>query len=308
MVDLFVANTDNAWFDFLSSEPNIITEVNFWWPGEMAFRAIQPGELLVFRLKSPRNKIGGFGVFSSHSSLPIQIAWESFGRANGVPSFEALRNSIARYRTAAAVGPMTNIGCTILVEPVFLPSDLWLDVPSSWSPSIQRGKMYSTDDAEGLKLWNELEDAAQMSKAPVASELAELQARYGTPALITPRLGQGAFRVAVTEAYDRQCAVTGGKVLPALDAAHIKPYSEGGFHTKPNGILLRKDIHSVFDAGYATVDENYRFLVSKKVKEVYNNGEEYLRLDGKELRLPSRRSDWPNLDFLRWHNVNRFLS
>jgi putative restriction endonuclease len=99
MVHLFVANTDNAWFDFLSSEPNV-TEVNFWWPGEMAFRAIQAGELLAFRLKSPRNKIGGFGVFSSHSLLPVQIAWDSFGRANGVPWFEALRSAIAEYRAA----------------------------------------------------------------------------------------------------------------------------------------------------------------------------------------------------------------
>jgi putative restriction endonuclease len=68
-------------------------------------------------------------------------------------------------------------------------------------------------------------------------------------------------------------------------------------HTKSNSILLRKDIHSVFDAGYATVDENYRFLVSKKVKEVFNNGEEYLRLDGKTLRLPIRKPESPNLDF-----------
>ena len=227
MVHLFVANTDNAWFDFLSSEPNV-TEVNFWWPGEMAFRAIQAGELLAFRLKSPRNKIGGFGVFSSHSLLPVQIAWDSFGRANGVPSFEALRSAIAEYRAGTVVGPMTNIGCTVLVEAVFLPSDLWVDVPLSWSRSIQRGKIYSTDDVEGLGLWNGLQDAAQMSGASVATELAEVQARYGAPTLVTPRLGQGAFRVAVTEAYGRQCAVTDGKVLPALDAAHIRPYSEGG--------------------------------------------------------------------------------
>lgn len=250
----------------------------------------------------------GFGVFSSHSLLPIQLAWDSFGHANGVSSFEALRTAIAEYRTDSAIGPMTNIGCTILVEPIFFPSDLWFDVPSSWSRSIQRGKVYSTDNAEGLKLWNQLQDAAQMCMATVSSEMTEVQARYGAPALITPRLGQGAFRVAVTEAYGRQCAVTDGRVLPALDAAHIKPFSEGGLHTNSNGILLRKDIHSVFDAGYATVDENYRFLVSKKVKEVFNNGEEYLRLDGKPLRRPSRKLDWPNPDFLRWHNVNRFLS
>ena len=70
MVNLFIANTDNAWFDFLSSEPDV-TEVNFWQPGEKAFRAIQPGELLVFRLKSPHNKIGGFGIFSSYFSSTI---------------------------------------------------------------------------------------------------------------------------------------------------------------------------------------------------------------------------------------------
>jgi putative restriction endonuclease len=66
---------------------------------------------------------------------------------------------------------------------------------------------------------------------------AEPVARYGAPTLITPRLGQGAFRVAVTEAYGRQCAVSEGKVLPALDAAHIRPYSDGGGHIKSNGIL-----------------------------------------------------------------------
>jgi putative restriction endonuclease len=308
MVDLFLANTDNAWFDFLSSQADI-TEVNFWWPGEMGFRALQPGELLAFRLKRPRNKIGGFGVFSSHSLLPIQLAWDSFGRANGVASFDSLRHAIAEYRTDTAVGPMTNIGCTILVEPVFFPPDLWIDVPSSWSPSIQRGKTYSTDSVDGLNLWNQLHNAAQMCTAPVASELSEVhQARYGTPTLIAPRLGQGAFRVAVTEAYGRQCAVTDGKVLPALDAAHIKPYGEGGYHVKSNGILLRKDIHCVFDAGYATVDKDYRFVVSKKVKEVFNNGEEYLRLHGKNLRLPSKKSEWPNPEYLLWHNDNRFIS
>ncbi|SRR6266436_6271728 len=66
MVNVYIANTDNSWFDFLSSEADL-TEVNFWSPGETAFRAIQQGEILAFRLKSPRNKIGGFGIFSSNT-------------------------------------------------------------------------------------------------------------------------------------------------------------------------------------------------------------------------------------------------
>lgn len=304
MVSLFVANTDNSWFDFLSSERNL-AEVNFWWPGEMAFRAIQAGELLVFRLKSPRNKIGGFGIFSSHSPLPIQMAWETFGRANGVPSFEALRGAIARLRNVAM--PSTNIGCTVLVEPVFLPEPLWLDLPPSWSSSIQRGKLYSSDNAEGLDLWNRLMSAASMSDMPIVGGFSEEAPRYGTPVLIAPRLGQGAFRVAVTEAYDRQCAISDGKVLPALDAAHIRPYGEGGTHAKSNGILMRRDIHSVFDAGYVTIDETYRFVVSQKVKDVFKNGEEYRRLHGKALRPPRLKTDWPDIEQLRWHNTNRFL-
>jgi putative restriction endonuclease len=166
--------------------------VNFWWPGETAFRAIQPGEIFVLRLKSPRNKIGGFGVFSSNSLLPIQMAWDAFGRSNGVPSVEALTNAIAEYRTGNVVGLSTNIGCTILVEPIFLPSRLWLDLPPSWSRNIQRGKVYSTENTEGLDLWNRLHEAAQVCTIAPNVGFSEPQTRYGTPTLITPRLGQGA--------------------------------------------------------------------------------------------------------------------
>jgi hypothetical protein len=129
MVSLYIANTDNDWFDFLSSETDV-TEVNFWQPGAKAFYAIQPGELFVFRLKSPRDKIGGFGVLSNSSILPLQIAWESFGRSNGTASYAELRTSIAKYRADEDVGPATNIGCRILVEPVFFPPHIWMDLPS----------------------------------------------------------------------------------------------------------------------------------------------------------------------------------
>jgi putative restriction endonuclease len=313
MINIFVANTDNAWFDFLSAETDL-TEVNFWSPGETNFRALQPGEILAFRLKSPRNKIGGFGIFSDHSRFPIQMAWETFGRSNGVSSLEGLRRAIAQLRTNIAVLPSTNIGSTILVQPIFFPSYLWFDLPASWSRSIQRGKLYPTDNVEGLQLWTHLLDTAKLCDATNALDIINApgmsdhsQARYGTPMLITPRLGQGAFRVAVTEAYGRQCAITNGKVLPALDAAHIRPYGEGGAHTKSNGILLRKDIHSIFDAGYVTIKDDLTFSVSNKVREVFNNGEEYLRLHGTLLRRPERKEDWPDTEFLRWHNKERYL-
>jgi putative restriction endonuclease len=191
---------------------------------------------------------------------------------------------------------------------VFLPPEAWFDVPASWSQSIVQGKAYSADSEEGALLWSNLQRGAIATGPPAAPGFLEQeQARYGEPVLVTPRLGQGAFRVAITELYRRQCALTGGKVLPALDAAHIRPYAEGGTHTKSNGILLRKDVHSVFDAGYATIDTDYRFVVSAKIKDIFHNGEEYRRLHGLPLRVPDNPAERPDRSLLQWHNDCRYL-
>lgn len=139
------------------------------------------------------------------------------------------------------------------------------------------------------------------------SGVAEKQYRFGEPTLIKPRLGQGAFRIAVIDAYNRACAVSGGKVLPALEAAHIRPYAEGGTHNVSNGILLRRDIHSVFDAGYVTIDRNLRFVVSDRVKTDFNNGNEYRRLHGGTISVPSSPQYQPDEAALQWHNEQVFL-
>ena len=307
MANIYVANTDNEWFDFLSSIPGI-DEVNFWKPSTGSFKAIAEGERFAFRLKSPRNKIGGFGTFVKSSALPIQIAWDAFGAKNGVPSMSALIEAIARYRTGEIVTPSTFIVCRVLVEPVFLPPTLWIDVPASWSGSIMQGKTFLGDTEEGTALQKKLEAISDALGSAHNSGLSETQRnRFGEPVQIVPRLGQGAFRVTITELYHRQCALTAGKVLPALEAAHIRPYSEGGTHTKSNGILLRKDIHSVFDAGYATIDTDYRFIVSEKIRDVFDNGEEYRKLHGTHLRLPTNIAEHPDRMALQWHNEHRYL-
>lgn len=132
-------------------------------------------------------------------------------------------------------------------------------------------------------------------------------AGYGAPIPVRPRIGQGAFRINVTRAYQGECAISGTRVAPALDAAHVKPFSEGGDHSIQNGILLRKDIHSVFDSGFATIDENRRLIVSPQVKSIFNNGHEYRKLHGKAIR-EAAHPDWRVSDeFLRWHRENRYV-
>ncbi len=304
MVKIYIGNTDNDWFDYLASM-SVTDEVNFWQPSLASFKAIGEGERFAFRLKSPRNRIGGFGTLTKSSVLPIQTAWEFFGTRNGVPNLQEFVRAIAQYRKGDIVTASTSIVCRILVEPIFLPPEQWFPVPG-WSNSIVKGKTFSGESEEGIALWGALNERAKAFRPAWGFGTTEELARFGKPTLIQPRLGQGAFRVAVTDLYGRQCALTDGKVLPALDAAHIRPYSEGGHHSKSNGILLRKDIHSVFDAGYATFDQQYRFVVSEKVRDIFQNGNEYRRLHGNKLRLPDAIADYPDKEALRWHNDNRY--
>lgn len=137
--------------------------------------------------------------------------------------------------------------------------------------------------------------------------LEEPEARYGNSVLTKVRLGQGAFRVLVTDAYNRKCAISGEKTLPVLEAAHIKPYAESGPHFISNALLLRSDLHKLFDTGYLTITEEFKVEVSKRIKEEYQNGKEYYRFHGNQLfTLPNRSKDNPENRFIQWHNENIF--
>jgi putative restriction endonuclease len=81
-----------------------------------------------------------------------------------------------------------------------------------------------------------------------------LDTRYGSSRIVKSRIGQGTFRLLVTKAYHYGCAITGVKTLPALEAAHIRPYSDYGPNKTCNGLLLRRDIHALFDKGYITIN------------------------------------------------------
>ncbi len=112
-----------------------------------------------------------------------------------------------------------------------------------------------------------------------------------------PRLGQGTFRIAVTGAYGA-CAVSGEHSLPALEAAHVRPYADGGAHALPNGLLLRADIHRLYDAGYVTVTPDYRFRVSRDLVDDFHNGREYERFAGREISVPRAPGDRPAAELL----------
>ena len=303
-LNLVVAVTDGEWFDLLRQTPDL-DEVNFWAPSGANFRALQPGELFLFKLHAPRNFIVGGGVFAHANVMPCSLAWEAFGISNGARSAKEMRTRIAKYRNIGS-GDRSDfpVGCRILTQPFFFDEPEWMPAPASWHPQIVNLKTYSTGDAEGLKLWEDVQERLNRRAAPV---LADEGQRYGKPRLIPPRLGQGAFRALVTDVYNRRCAITAERTLPALEAAHIRPYSENGAHEAANGLLLRRDIHSLFDAGYVTVTPKLRFEVSKRIQEEFENGRHYYALHGKEIAEPNDPAHQADREALNWHNEQCFL-
>lgn len=307
----YLGVTDNDWFNHLANlNPE---DVNFWQPGgNTVFKVLTPASPFLFKLKSPINAIGGIGFFSSHTFLPISIAWDTFGIRNGCDSFQDLQRMILQYRQDKSNANPT-IGCIVLTNPIFFNREDWIPIPQDWSKSIVQGKSYSTETEIGNELWIKVERLLQKYLYQVADEaksqliLEDPEAMYGQPFLTKVRLGQGAFRVLVTDAYNRKCAISGEKTLPVLEAAHIKPYVVSGPHFISNALLLRSDLHKLFDAGYLTITPELKVEVSKRIKEEFQNGKEYYKFHGNQLfTLPNREKDNPEGRFIEWHNENIF--
>ena len=298
--------TDNRWYDFVRSRG--CTEVNFWQPSaRRPFRDLPEGTPFLFKLKRPFNHIAGGGYFVRFTTLPLATAWDAFGEANGAPSIAEFARLIAS-NLSNPIGTNPEIGCNVLANVFFLPKDRWVEVDGRFPRAVMRGATRDTDDATGQSIWNEVTAAARDLGVADEHQLGQ-QPRFGRPFLTQARLGQGAFRTLVTDAYKRRCAVTGESTLPVLEAAHIRSYADQGPHAVSNGLLLRSDFHKLFDLGLVTVQPDYRIRVSKRIHEQWFNGKAYYSLDGKELRaLPDDPADHPNAEYLRWHNEERFVA
>ncbi len=303
---LYVGVTDRAWFEFLLAQPGI-DEVNFWRPGgETPFRALEPSELFLFKLHSPDNFIVGGGLFAGFTRLPIAMAWDFFGKKNGTASFPDLLLQISKRRHERVDGT-AHVGCVLLEQPFFFPRASWIPAPSEWAPSIVQGKTYDDSDAAGRQLLDAVLKRLPQSAAFEPMAVAEGESRYGKPILVLPRLGQGSFRAIVTDAYDRRCSVTGERTLPALEAAHIQPFARNGTHHPSNGLLLRSDLHRLFDSGYLTVTPDLRLVVSKRIREEFENGRDYYAMAGRALREPGQPLFRPSASALQFHNESVFL-
>jgi len=300
----FVGVTDNDWYNFLASQPQI-TEVNFWKPGGAAsFQALQPGEPFIFKTHWPHNSLVGGGHFEGFVRLPLSTAWEFFGTGNGVASLEMLREQVGKYRRQP-IGQDDDpeIGCVLLNEVKFLSQASIIAAPDDFSKHVVQGKGYEIGvsgsnaiiDLFVKQLMISVDSADSRDPRRIDGPV------FGEPRLVRQRLGQGGFQALVLNAYQKRCSITHHKIAPTLQAAHIKPVSKGGENRLDNGILLRSDVHTMFDRGYLGVTPKFELQVSLRLREEFGNGEEFYAKQGEIIRLPQHQSDRPNSEFLEWH-------
>ena len=115
---------------------------------------------------------------------------------------------------------------------------------------------------------------------------------------VVERRGQPDFRNRLIAAYSGRCAVTGCDAVAALEAAHIFPYTGPQSNHVTNGLLLRADIHTLFDLDLIGIDpKSMAICVAQAMKATV-----YSELEGRKLLLPANATDIPNGDALtqRW--------
>lgn len=295
----WVGLTDYDWFTYLASLADV-DEVNFWQPSAGRKAVDLPvGAPFLFKLHADEGGwIVGGGTILKYERMTARFAWEAFENRNGAVSIDAMKLRIERYRGSRIDVETDEIGAFILLTPFFLPRDLWVAPPAVWARNIVQGKTYESTEQPGAALWVAVERARAQIQP---TQLAEQSALYGAPTLVQRRLGQGAFRVLVTDAYDRRCAITGERTLPVLEAAHIRPYSQLGPHALDNGLLLRSDLHTLFDRGYVTVTPDLTVRVSRTIREEWENGRDYYALDRRPVAAPIAPNPVPSRDYLEWH-------
>jgi hypothetical protein len=139
-----------------------------------------------------------------------------------------------------------------------------------------------------------VEEIAEYKWPPV--EVSESSRRRVREAVLRRR-GQAVFRQNLLNAYARRCAISGCDVLDVLEAAHIEGYALGKDHAASNGILLRADLHNLFDLGLLGIEpRSMKVVLFGPLAET-----EYGKYSGRVIALPRQAGAHPDRRKLAAH-------
>jgi hypothetical protein len=188
-----------------------LDEVNFWSPkAKTTMKRFRPGEPLFFRLKQPRHCIVGYGFFAHFCVLGLDEAWSMFREKNGDPDYPSFLTRIGQHRKVDLLdprSPLEPLGCTILRDVMFWPSERWLPWrdEQGWPRNTQRGRA-EVDPALASRLLAEIQHDSLEPPAELTERFVPLDVDVRELVLARARLrvGQGTFRSRLLDAYGRR--------------------------------------------------------------------------------------------------------
>lgn len=279
---MYVGITDTNWMKFIKEQKeNIGRYINFWTPGTKTFKAIQPGELFLFKLhakkaKGENGEIVGGAYFDGFEQMSVSEAWNRFGYGNGTTSQFELKSAIDEYRVRNNMDRSADIGCIVLRDPFFFEEDKWIESPVDWGKSIVSGKKYDISEGIGCELYQQVsammnDNVDEIIISDIESDADKLQILgKERETFIKARVNQSVFRERLLNKYDCccLCKVSNPKFLIA---SHIKPWADSENDEKldaDNGFLLCPNHDALFDFGYISFDENGTIMISEELGQV----------------------------------------
>jgi putative restriction endonuclease len=249
------ASTTRTWFDALAHlRPE---RVAFWQPTPARPSRIELGELWYFKeLGSPQ--ILGFGEYVGWERSTVASLFGKYGLATGYATGAELLAAFRAFNPDFELN--TEIGNVILEN--FTPLDPPVALSSVGLDDLSVRFAYIDDDDPIARYVGGLRQGA-----PATSfELRDPEAAKRIASKRKVRVGQNTFRRLLLQTYGKVCAFTGPQLEETLQAAHIQPYVDAESNHVRNGLLLRADMHVLFDLGLLTLGPDLRIQVSSKLK------------------------------------------
>jgi hypothetical protein len=223
----------------------------------------------------------------------VKIVWSQL--RNGSHKFAKInpKHVISSIKKINAAGGKVGVGSLINVISIETTVvELHPELSFSRDYSFIQSRKKDSSSVMGFKIDENIEDLIEVFNPSSVESARSFMTRS-----IMIRQGQPKFRADLIRAYSGRCAVTGTDAVQALEAAHIIPYAEGGINKINNGLILRSDIHSLFDRGLVGVEpDDYSVIMSDVLINTSYSDYERLRI-----RLPKEKKDRPDPDALWSH-------
>ncbi len=292
-----IAPTDNTWFQFLR-DTELNSFVNFWTPTPWNIKKLNQGERWYFLLKSPIRQLGGFGEFYEYKNLTTNEAWKEFGKRNGCVDKAQFINRIQNYidKNSESFGGKSidvntyQIGCIVLVNCQYWDEEKYLrpeDFQIDFAAQVVKYKYFDQYDPftiqiDGSHNFNLVNEPREDFKREVSQ-----------------RKGQSEFKGKILKAYENKCCITGEACPELLEAAHLQSYLTESSNHIQNGVLLRVDLHRLYDSGLLFIDSHYIVHISSLIQSIT-----YQQYNGQRISLPDNPNSYPSKESLELKRPN----